>query len=213
VIAVVGSGGKTSAMHALAGQLTQAGHSVVITTTTKIHPPEDSSRLAQTLAQAKALSARHRLVWAGIPQDGNKMTGIPHSLPALAQLFDYVLLEADGARRHPLKMADHSHEPVLPAGIDAVVAVAGLDGIGQSVAQAVHRPELACEALGVRLEHLITPQDVGTLLCLSYDPAYVILNKADTPQRQRLAQAVAQTLPQARCIVTSFQAWGLAEER
>jgi probable selenium-dependent hydroxylase accessory protein YqeC len=213
VIAVVGSGGKTSAMHALADQLTRAGHSVVITTTTKIHPPEDTSRLAQTPAQAKALSTRHKLVWAGIPQDENKMTGIPHSLPALAQLFDYVLLEADGARRHPLKMADHSHEPVLPAGIDAVVAVAGLDGIGQRLEMAVHRPELACKALGVRLEHRITPTDVGTLLRLSYDPAYVILNKADTPQGQRLAQAVAQALPQARCVVTSFQAWGLAEER
>jgi probable selenium-dependent hydroxylase accessory protein YqeC len=200
-------------MHALASQLTQAGHSVVITTTTKIHPPEDRARLAQTVAQAEALSSQHRLVWVGLPQDENKMTGIPHSLPTLAQMFDYVLLEADGARRHPLKMADHSHEPVLPTGIDAVVAVAGLDGIGQSLAQAVHRPELACEGLGVTPEHCITPQDVGALLRLSYDPAYVILNKADTLQRQHLAQAVAQTLPQARCVVTSFQAWGLGEER
>jgi probable selenium-dependent hydroxylase accessory protein YqeC len=200
-------------MNALADQLTQAGHSVVITTTTKIHPPEDTSRLAQTLAQAEVLSSQHRLVWAGLAHDENKMTGIPHSLPALAQSFDYVLLEADGARRHPLKMADHTHEPVLPAGIDAVVAVAGLDGIGQSLSQAVHRPELACKALGVTAEHRITPTDVGALLRLSYDPAYVILNKADTPQRQQLAQAVAQALPQARCVVTSFQAWGLAETR
>jgi probable selenium-dependent hydroxylase accessory protein YqeC len=200
-------------MNALAGQLTRAGHSVVITTTTKIHPPEDISRLAQTVAQAEALLGQHRLVWAGTYQDGSKLTEIPNALPALRAMADYVLLEADGARRHPLKMADHTHEPVLPTGIDAVVAVAGLDGIGQSLIQAVHRPELACQGLGVTPEHCITPQDVGALLRLSYDPRYVILNKADTSQRQRLAQAVAQTLPQARCVVTSFQAWGLAEAR
>lgn len=38
-VALAGSGGKTTLMHALAAELTAAGQMVVITTTTKIFPP------------------------------------------------------------------------------------------------------------------------------------------------------------------------------
>jgi probable selenium-dependent hydroxylase accessory protein YqeC len=141
------------------------------------------------------------------------MTGLACPLSELASLADYVLFEADGARRHPLKMADLTHEPVIPPGTDAVVAVAGLDAIGQPLERVTHRSALACSVLGVAPDHIITPADAAALLRLSYDPPYVILNKADTPERLALAQQTARHLPQARCVVTCFQAWGLAEDR
>jgi probable selenium-dependent hydroxylase accessory protein YqeC len=200
-------------MTALAQELTAAGRTVIITTTTKIHPPADSALLAQSPAQAQEILARSPLVWAGRYGDANKMTGLSCPLETLANMADYVLFEADGARRHPLKMADHSHEPVLPPETEAVVALAGLDAIGKPLEQVTHRPALACAALGVAPEHIITPADVASLLRLSYDPQYVILNKADTPERTDLARQIAHHLPQARCVITSFQSWGLAEDR
>jgi molybdenum cofactor cytidylyltransferase len=213
VIALVGAGGKTSAMTVLAQELTAAGRTVIITTTTKIHPPADSALLAQSPAQAREILARSSLVWAGTYADENKMTGPVCPLWELAAVADYVLFEADGARRHPLKMADRSREPVLPPETEAVVALAGLDAIGQPLEQVTHRPALACSALGVAPNHIISPADVAALLRLSYDPQYVILNKADTPERAALAQQTAACLSQARCVITSFHGWGLAEDR
>lgn len=213
VVALVGGGGKTSAINTLAAELSQAGHTVIITTTTKMRPPEEPGLFAGTVARAAALLARQPVIWAGTLYAQGKMKGIPGAVPALAALADYLLIEADGARKRPLKMTDKSHEPVVPPEAEAVVAVAGMDGIGKPVSEAVHRPELAHAALDLAPEHIVTPPDVARLLTYCYAPRFVLLNKAETPQAVNRAQAVAAGLPAARCVITSLQAWGLTERR
>lgn len=57
------------------------------------------------------------------------MKGIhPSWIPALAQSWDFVLVEADGSRRLPVK-APAVYEPVIPPGTDLVVGVIGLDAL------------------------------------------------------------------------------------
>lgn len=213
VIAVVGAGGKTSAIKTMAWELSCAGKRVVVTTTTKMHPPEDRGLLASTPEDVAAILEKKSPAWAGIYFNEHKIEGIPDALPALSAMADCVLVEADGARKHPLKMTDPAYEPVIPPEAESVIAVAGLDGIGKPLDGVVHRPALACAALGLAPEHIITPADAARLLRHCYAPRLVILNKAETPQRRTAAEDIAALMPEARCVITSLRQWGLTETR
>ena len=80
------------------------------------------------------------------PETG-KLSAPVEPLNELAQRFDYVLAEADGSKRLPLK-AHAAWEPVIPSGTANVVWVVGASGLGKPVAEVVHRPELFCERCG-----------------------------------------------------------------
>lgn len=213
IIAFVGAGGKTSAVKTLAAELAGRGRRVVITTTTKMHPPEDRSLLGQSVESAAALLEERNPVWAGTYFNAYKIEGLPDALPGLAAVADHVLIEADGAKKLPLKMIDPRREPVIPPETEAVIAVAGMDGIGKPLAETVHRPQLACAALGCGSEHIVTPADVARLLAICYQPRYVILNKADDEARLALAEETSSHLPGSRCVITSLRAFGTHETR
>ena len=212
-VAVVGAGGKTSLVRTLAAELAGMGRRVVITTTTKMHPPPDRSLLCESPEAVRALLETKSPVWAGIFFNDFKIEGLPEPIAALADMADHVIIEADGAKRLPLKMIDASHEPVIPPETDAVVAVAGLDAIGKPVSETVHRPALACAALGCGGAHPVTPEDAARLLQICYAPRFVLLNKADTGRERALAEAVASLLPDARCVIASLRDFGYAETR
>ena len=63
------------------------------------------------------------------------------------RLATHVLCEADGAKGLPLK-AHASYEPVVPRETNRLIYVAGADGLGQTIAQAAHRPQLYAALLG-----------------------------------------------------------------
>ena len=204
-IALVGAGGKTTCIEALAEELSPNAR-VIITTTTKMHPPADRSLFCESVAAAETRLRDMPVVWAGTYYNEYKMQGLPGALPDLCALADYVLIEADGARKHPLKMTDPSYEPQIPPEARAVVAVAGMDGIGQPLELAVHRPQLAAEALHLPLSHIITPADVAALLRHCYRPDAVLLNKADDQTKRTAAETVARELKGIRCVITSLRA-------
>ena len=83
--------------------------------------------------------------------------------------FDYVLAEADGSKRLPLK-AHAAWEPVIPAATANVVWVVGASGLGKRVAEVVHRPKLFCERCGCEPTDAATPERVAMVLnaCLLY---------------------------------------------
>lgn len=213
VIAAVGGGGKTTFLKTLAAELSARGARVVITTTTKMHPPEDPSILGTTNDKVIALLDTHPIVWAGVPVSEGKMTAIPDSLPLLKDVADFVLVEADGSRKRPLKMTDSAYEPSIPPEADAVVALAGLDSLGKPLREAVHRHVLACPVLKKTTDSPVTCEDVARLLSHCYHPHYVILNKADTPALREEAHRIAALLPESRCLIASLRLWGQAETR
>ena len=139
-IAVLGAGGKTTAVRSLAHRL--CGFSVLWTTTTHIYPaaPEDCRlRLASpTAAQLSAALAAPGVVCAGVPA-GEKWTALPSEVwTAGCRAADYVLCEADGAHRLPLKL-HRPDEPVLPAETTHALIVMGLSALGRPVEEVVHR--------------------------------------------------------------------------
>jgi probable selenium-dependent hydroxylase accessory protein YqeC len=139
LMAIVGAGGKTTAMYRLAAELIARGLRTACATTTKIFPPaphqaelvlaENNTRL---LDMCRKTSAARRPVCLGWTLDGQKLLGLEtefiHRL-ADTEVFDWILVEADGARGLPLK-APAAHEPVIPGRSTHVLAVAGLTAIG-----------------------------------------------------------------------------------
>lgn len=197
ITAFVGGGGKTTAILRLAKELSGNGR-VLVATTTRIYPPELPLLIDPGEAALRHAFDAHPVVAVGSVQ-GAKL-GPPTGLDKLFSLCDYALIEADGARGLPLK-APAAHEPVIPERANLVVAVAGMDGIGRSVS-AVHRSELYAALIGKPMDAIVTPEDAA--LVLTHPNGQLkntrcewraLLNKADDPERLRLARLCARRIP------------------
>lgn len=206
VIAFVGGGGKTTAMLRIAHALCARGR-VLVTTSTHIYPPQGMPVLLDpsALRVAQALGRMHP-VCVGIQEASGKLTAPAIPFETLAEMADYVLVEADGAKGKPLK-APAAHEPVLPINCSHVIAVAGLDGIGRPIREAAFRPELYAGILGCDPSQPVTPADAAKVLCSELgqykdirEPMRfsVLLNKADDAGRLETAREVAEALDGAR---------------
>ena len=193
VTAVIGSGGKTTLLSVLGRELAAAGRSVLLCTTTKIYPFPDVP-LAVSTAELKQVRQKHRLFCAGTPLPGTgKLTAPALPMAALAERFDYVLVEADGAAGHPLK-AHAPHEPVIPPEARQVICVAGLTGLGQPIAAAAHRPELYARLAGAGMDEAVTPEIAARVLNGERAGWRYFLNQADTPALLERGQALAALL-------------------
>lgn len=196
VTAVIGGGGKTTLLRTLGEAMASAGHRVVLCTTTKIFPFPGLLNLAcpggEELVQALEET---RLLCVGTPVPGTgKLTAPAISMGRLAELADYVLVEADGAAGRPMK-AHAPHEPVIPTEADQVICVVGATGFGQPVAQAAHRPELYARLTGIGPDDPITPAAAAAVLGLEGLHSRVYVNQADTAQRLSAGKALQRLLP------------------
>lgn len=186
-ICLVGGGGKTTVMYELAAAWVACGRKVLVLTSTHILQPADGS-FAADAAAVHNLWQHGRYAVIGTPELATgKLTAPPQRLyEALQPQTDVILCEADGSRHHPCK-APAEHEPVLLPDSDIVLAVAGMDALGCSLAQACQRPQPAAELLGCSLDSVIDEQMLAALL-LSEQGArknvgarayYIVLNKCD----------------------------------
>ena len=177
VTSVIGSGGKTSLLAALARELPGT---VVLTTTTHILPFEGAPLVTSTDpgAVAEALAAS-RVVCVGSQAEKNGKLVTPElGMDVLAELADHVLVEADGARRLPLK-AHAPWEPVIPACSGRTILVLGAAGLGRPVRDVVHRPELFCELAGCAPDDLATPELVARAAGAEALADVALVNQAD----------------------------------
>lgn len=203
ITAIIGSGGKSTLLKTLGLELMRAGGRVLLCTTTRMFPvagvPWDGSsrhldaapwkpgtlHVPGCTCEACAGLVRGSICQAGVldPQTG-KLSSPAEPLDQLAQRFDYVLAEADGSKRLPLK-AHAPWEPVVPAGTANVIWLVGASGLGKPINEAVHRSELFCERCGRKLTDIATPERVAMVLSaelrmLNLDNARIMLNQVDT---------------------------------
>jgi len=167
IISVVGGGGKTSLLFELARLLPGR---TVLTTTTRIFASQ--ARQAATVCslddpdwEAVLSRARGSVLVVGSLEDRHAM-GVPAALPG--QLLegsgiDWVVVEADGSRRLPVK-APAEHEPVIPGETTTLVSVAGIDALAGPIAEVAHRPERVSEVTGLPPDAPLTPEALGSLL-------------------------------------------------
>ena len=169
IIAVIGSGGKTTLLRILAEELSGT---VILTTSTHILPFAGIPMLVtDDIEQVRRALALHRVICMGTPAAEGKLTA-----PALP--FS-VLADADGSKRLPLK-AHASHEPVIPENTRKTVCVVGASGFGNPVKQAVHRPELFCARTGAHMSGIVTPELAAQGIIAEHSADIVVLNQAET---------------------------------
>lgn len=159
VTSVIGSGGKTTLLAALARELPGT---VVLTTTTHILPFEGMPLVTSADADdVRAALARSRVVCVGAQGEKNGKLAAPSlGIEQLAALADHVLVEADGAHRLPLK-AHAPWEPVVPACSARTVLVLGASGLGRPVRDVVHRPDVFCKLADCAPDVPATPELVA----------------------------------------------------
>lgn len=191
VTSVIGSGGKTSLLAALACELSAQGASVVLTTTTHILPFEGRPLVIDAHGEKIAAALEgSRVVCVGAPCEGGKLGTPGVSMEELARLADFVLVEADGSRRLPLK-AHAAHEPVIPGCSGQAILVVGASGLCRPIAEVVHRPEVFCGLLGCGPCDLATPARVAQVLLAEGLGNKVLVNQVDAARDWEAAELLA----------------------
>ena len=235
VVAVVGAGGKTSVMFRLAEEARAAGRRVLVATTTRIWDPRDQGRRMDAFLE----DGRWALPWsAAVPlpeppdtagggwlavasagSEGGKLVSVdPSVLCAARAYWDLLVIEADGARGRSIK-APADHEPVVPCCSDSVLALVGMDALGEPLDDAIaFRPELIAQRGGGTLAG---PVRACLLVALAAHPEglfkgtpsgadrIVVLNKldaADLASARELATALLDSGAVDRVVAGSFGA-------
>ena len=191
VTAIIGSGGKTTLLRTLSGELPGR---VLLCTSTHFQGYADlPTVLDPTEADLRKALAAHPIVCAAGRSPTGKLVdcGLPYE--TLADLADFVLVEADGSRRRPLK-AHARHEPVIPPCSRQVICVVGLSGLHRPVSEVVHRPELFCPLVGCTPEDEATPERVARALVQEHLADTYFLNQAESGSVLQDAKIIASHL-------------------
>lgn len=198
---IIGGGGKSTLLLRLGQELAKEARVALCTSTRMLAPP--GVPLVSELGEAKRVLEEEQLICFGAPAEEGKL-GQGASAGALISLCEYVICEADGSKRLPLK-AHAPYEPVILPETKRLIYVVGLDGIGQSIAQAAHRPALYAQLLGEEEKHVVLPADViRAVLAEGYGAAgaVLVLNKAEGDRLLRGQEAAA--LWPGRAVIASL---------
>jgi probable selenium-dependent hydroxylase accessory protein YqeC len=224
VVALVGGGGKTTALFRLGREARERGRSAVLTGTTRFtqraHLSEDTRQIvcpapdvAPDLTAAIEAGAT-AVVHAGAEPKSRWAPIAPEVADAMARApgLGLLAIEADGSKMLAFK-APSDYEPVIPTATTHVVAVVGLSALDEPlVAGRVHRPERiraivrneerasAAVIARVMTDQLGGRKDVGTR------DFTVLVNQADLDPDQ--AHGLAETVRAAgapRVIVAALR--------
>ncbi len=219
VVAVVGGGGKSSAVFRLARDVAATGQRAIVTHTARIAAfqtawaPATVEIVGDELPLQALESALQAYGWCLLtgPIVSDRRAGI--SLSALDALvrrcqdlgIGALSIEADGSKMRPVK-APGDHEPVVPATTTVLMPTMGLDALEAEISDRwVHRPEQVRRVLGLPEAELVrlTPAMAARLM-LAVDggakarPASarlaVLLNKADDATRLTLGRLAARNI-------------------
>ena len=172
-ISFSGSGGKTTALITLAGELDCP---VIATTTTHLSREQlgfadqviSSAEISNLEEFVESISSGTTLL-IGEKVKNNRVSGPP--LEQLEEIYQHtssrgiaLLVEVDGARQRALK-APAEYEPVIPPFIDQAVVVAGLTGLDKQLSpKYVHRVERFAQLSQLSEGDTITQDAVSRVL-------------------------------------------------
>lgn len=215
IICLVGAGGKTSLMFAMARELAAKGNHVITSTTTKIFEPshketpflllrEGAGDITKTIPEVLSRYGHFTLAETRLPE--RKLKGIsPELVDALGALepIDKIIVEADGAARLPLK-APGEWEPVITSKTSLVVVVVGVDSIGVQLSEDhVFRPHIVSELTGLPMGEKVTIEAIAELIVHprgmakgtpSNSSIIPFLNKVDIPNGFEKGKALANRI-------------------
>jgi probable selenium-dependent hydroxylase accessory protein YqeC len=176
IIALTGGGGKTALLFALAKELRDKGLRVITTTTTKIFEPMPDQAPCliieadeeKPMASVKeGLKRNDHVTFAAQRFPEGKIGGVdPQLIGRMARELpiDHIIVEADGAKKLPIK-APGDQEPVIPTATTLLIPIVGIDALGKPLnGETAFRPERIAALTGARLGDPITPQLIAMLI-------------------------------------------------
>lgn len=153
VVAVAGSGGKTSLIGKLAEEGKRQNCRVAVLTTTRIRVPYTFEEKYCTMKPGTVTIFGKKVEQGKLAYPGDMV------YREICAGADLILVEADGSRGLPMKLPD-SHEPVIPGNVHRILVVQGVKSLGQPLGQVCHRAHLE-PAL---TDTVVTPQLAAKLL-------------------------------------------------
>ena len=198
VVSLCGGGGKTTLMYALARE-TKTLMPTALFTTTHIMPPSDADvvlSLPFSEDVCRAAWREGKIASSGVFLAEERKFGAPEeeAMRFLCREAKAVIIEADGARRLPVKFPA-AWEPVIRPETTHTVVVAGLSALGKKPAEIVHRHALAKDVVDVSGDRL-TEKHMAELLWAGYgrfDPIFFI-NQADTAELAERGERICALL-------------------
>lgn len=178
LVSLVGAGGKTTLMFALARELSDNKGLVITTTTTKIFPPSSSDTPSLIVSREEkeivdfisenASKVGHVTIASQLLANSGKLQGIsPLLISRLIKLnlVNYIIVEADGASRRPLKAPNLPLEPVIPQLTSLVIPVVGIDALGCKLSEEnVFRSAIASKLTGLALGETVSAETIANLI-------------------------------------------------
>lgn len=205
IVALVGAGGKTTALFTLAYELAPS----IVSTTTHLGEWQanqcDMHIVAKTGAKLPSIPGDGVTLVTG-EKETNRFTGADAGqlgeLNKIAVDRGFALLiEADGARQKSLK-APASHEPVIPDFANTIIVIAGLKGLNKPLGdEAVHRPVQFSKISNLEIGEPVTIEALAKVLThpaggLKNIPInarrIALLNQADSPGLQSQGKRLGQ---------------------
>lgn len=164
VISFIGAGGKTTTIAKLATELRDTGNRVLSTTSTAIFLPkrEHYDRIYIRDISIGYIPNTNSITIYGEYEENKKLrvkdiSKIDELIKR--EIFDYVLIEADGSKGKPIKGAAE-HEPVVSDLTTITVGVIGLDSLDRNINDAAHRPEILIKIIEAEDNHIIDYKDI-----------------------------------------------------
>lgn len=193
ITAVIGSGGKTTLISVLAEELKEKG-TVIITTTTKIMPSHKFENfLKSDIEELKTILQNKRVICVAKKYNDIKLCSSNIEMEKLLEIADYVLVEADGSKRLPLK-AHIDFEPVIPKDTNKIISVVGLSGINRKIKHSVHRAERFCEINNTNENQIATLEMVARVLNYENLCDVFFINQVDEPKNNEQAKEMCRLL-------------------
>ncbi len=220
-IALVGAGGKTTAMFQIARQLEPP---VIVTATTHLAYTQTSLADQWCVAAgpgdlpASDEISKGVLLVTGPLDSAGRTLGVDQAvldqlLWIAGETWCPFLVEADGSRQLPIK-APANHEPAIPDFCDTVIVLMGLSGLGKPLSPDwVHRPEIFSVLTGLGMGEPIPSEAIvklflhpkGGLKAIPPGARRVaLLNQADDSDLQAAGGSIAKMLlPQYDSVIVA----------
>lgn len=210
LISIVGGGGKTTSMFRLGKELLSHKKKVLLATTTAIFMPDDGDYEKLILLKDKSKgidfikgsSTGLTVLGRTIDLEKNKLLGVDAEVIDRifeSNIFDYIIVEADGSKRKPIK-APALHEPVIPNSTTKTVGVIGMDCVGKKLYEEnVHRAEMLANITNSKLGDIIDERIIYNLIVSKEgifkntpqnSQKYIILNKSETKKRNQVSKKI-----------------------
>ncbi len=167
VVSIVGAGGKTTFMYSLAEELRNESK-VLVTTTTKIYVPEKKYYDFESIGDDsfdKFNNHNGIYLYGKYVNDENKIIGLNENvIDNKLSYFDYILIEADGSKKKPIK-GWNDDEPVVINSTKKTIGIIDIEVIEKEINNDnVHRLEKFINITKMKENELINIEGLISLI-------------------------------------------------